>query len=552
MSPVSSLLMIAIVGCAHAPHAATPPASTPPPTAPESAPTSKTGRCDPAATTPLTDRKLSYRSEEAQRASRPAFERYQANDFDGAAKALRPVVDRFPDEMLLRAALAEVLARDGKVDEATQLIDDGPPHPALLQFEAILLLQQADDGPGVTRRQHSISYTASAGIDKASYRRSKREQARDALRRALEVQPDSLVGHRNLARTLEALEDWRGALSCRERIFRSTGNAEDHAALAAALRSVGRRDEALHIYESLASSQLSVAGQLAEIYDEMGRKAEAMTARRRARLQAFAGPVAPMLAPSDENLDMAEKLGSWFENKSGARRDDTAVSALIESLGKKGGVDAAALLAAFVWHHPHDSLESRAFALLATLGPPGADAAVAIWKKAQSTCTMRGAGALLARAHDPRAFALLSKALPDDSRDFFPIDVAGALDVLGDVRAVPLLEKVIEQPPPAGDDMMARGGYAMARERAILALGAFDSPETRSFLAGLAAGDEEKVPAMVALFRLSYDLKYLAVLDDPRRRREAAEWIVKYAAGVDAKEAKVAVQRARTILDKEN
>lgn len=168
------------------------------------------------------------------------------------------------------------------------------------------------------------------------------------------------------------------------------------------------------------------------------------------------------------------------------------------------------------------------FVELGKRGPASAPLLHKLLRKHQSTCTARGAALALATQKDPKVFEWLAWALPYDTRSFFHMDLATALDVLGDPRAVKVLVDVMQPSKPLqdpaknvdDDPMMERAGRAEARCRAALALGAFDTPESRAALQEGLKNPDFKLYCQTALYRMKPDAKageeLLAALKAPR------------------------------------
>jgi hypothetical protein len=111
----------------------------------------------------------------------------------------------------------------------------------------------------------------------------------------------------------------------------------------------------------------------------------------------------------------------------------------------------------------------------------------------------------------PGLLEVLLPALPRDLNWPFEMDIAGALDLLGDPGAVSSLVELLDVGRPAAAAESDVLGFSdrlprlFARIRAALALGRFDTPEARDALSGcLADPDEELVAACrAALYRLT-------------------------------------------------
>jgi HEAT repeat protein len=126
---------------------------------------------------------------------------------------------------------------------------------------------------------------------------------------------------------------------------------------------------------------------------------------------------------------------------------------------------------------------------------------------AQSTCTIRSSARILARQKDPGLFDKIIRLLPGDTRMVFAMDIAGALEELGDPRAVHHLVRVLDPeqrgpvaPPSDVDKLFDR---TMNRARSALALGAFEDPAAKAALQRGLDHPELGAYCAAALYRLT-------------------------------------------------
>jgi tetratricopeptide (TPR) repeat protein len=537
-------LALTLAACASAPRPAPAPPATPPPS--------------PAPAEPdvaFTD-EPAPRSDEARQALATAREALGGDRFDDAQTALRSALDRHPDDVALRMRLALLITEDGRADDAVELLraglGHGPDDADLLTFVGGVRLRQALDGATVERRRGSIA--ARPSTDEAAEARQVRtwlEAARDAFAEALRARGNHLGALEGSAVVAGRLDDHRVAVTTWERVARLTRDRDAAEHLAAAVAAAGDRDRAIALYEALVRDEparVTALASLARLYAAAGRADDATRARDRATFHDWVGPFA--VAPTEESIAAVSSLAAWFDDGTPAERAarEPAVRAALARLGEARTGEARSLLAAFAWHHSHDPLEARAWEALAAHGPAAADTLFRLFEGARSMCTMRSSAEALARLREPRVFDVLARALPRDT-GFFPLDAANALDLLGDVRAVPLLVALIRRAPPqaAPDDPTAASGFAAARARATLALGAFDTPESRAALAGLASDADLGLEARAALYRLTRAPAHLQAIEraPAAQRRRAERILTTYIERANTPQARAAAARAR-------
>jgi cytochrome c-type biogenesis protein CcmH/NrfG len=476
---------------------------------------------------PLTD--------DARRALVAARSDLHRNQFDDALARLRECLVRHPDDTAVRLLVARLMSEDGHNDEAVTLLREAqrrtPDDADLLTFVGGLRLRQAIDGATIERRRGSIS--ARPSTDAAAEARQVRswlEAARDAFADAVRARSNHIGALSGGALTASRLEAHTEAVRLWQRVVDLTHDhdAEEHLADAIALG--GNRAQAIARYEALLQTEPTRATALASIaslYDAEGRHEEAQRARGKAVFYEWTAPFT--IEANPENVATVETLSSWFrEEETPAQSSEGNVRVALERLGTTRTSEARSLLAAFVLHHSHDDLEAVAWTALQAHGGDAADTLFQLFESAHSMCTMRSSADSLARIHDQRLFDLLARVLPRDV-GIFPIDAAHALEVLGDVRAVPLLVDLIRsrRPQTDADDPVGISGFLAARSRATLALGAFDTVEARGILTQLTHDADVSLEATAALYRITHTLPLLMTLERVSvAQRSRADWIL--------------------------
>ena len=539
------LASAALVACASTPRPAPSAAATPRSPSTRAAEPAVADTTEPV---PLTD--------DARTAVSSAREALHRERFEEAQETLRACLGRHPDDNAVRMRLALVMAEDGHTEEALALLREGlrrgPEDADLWTFIGGVRLRQSLDGATIERRRGSIN--ARPSTDEAAEARQARawlEAARDAFAEALRARGDHLGAMEGSAVVATRLGAHADAVRTWERVVRLTRDrgAEEH--LAAAVAASGDRRRALTLYEALVQAEparASALAALAALYDADGRADDARRARARATFHEWVGPFT--VAPSDENVGAVTALAPWFDEAPGgdAAARETAVRTALERLGAARTPDARALLAAFAWHHSHDAMEAAAWSALRSHGPDAADTLFLLFERARSMCTMRSSAESLARVHDGRLYAILARALPRDTGPF-PVDAANALDLLGDARAVPLLVELIQRPAPAADpdNPLTASGFAAARARAPLALGGFDTAESRAALQRLTGDADLALEARAALYRLTRARVHLLAIERaPAAQRRRAGWLLaNYVERAGTPEATAAAARAR-------
>ena len=146
----------------------------------------------------------------------------------------------------------------------------------------------------------------------------------------------------------------------------------------------------------------------------------------------------------------------------------------------------------------------------------------------------------------PEVLPFLVKMLPGDVRIGFDSNIAGALAVLGDQRAVaPLIEVLaptLTLSEPEEDLMMMSAGRYNNRLRSALALGHFDTPAAREALAKGVANPQLSFACRAALYGLSRSDKDWVELEkaalqklEPMEAYYVAEYLNRFSEDIRAK-----------------
>jgi tetratricopeptide (TPR) repeat protein len=418
-----------------------------------------------------------------------------------------------------RILLGRVLDFDGRPEEAVKVwkegISGGDADFALWMYIGDLRARQGEDGPTLTRRRGTM--TAQPDRDQAAsaqYKKDRLEMAVDAYRQGVELAPTHAAAVAKLAEAQLVLGKPADAVATWQRLVeQDEQNVEALVGLAKALHRSDKVDEAItRLQRALElNPRLSEAhALLAECQKTVGHDEEAKQSSRRAEFFAALPPFTD-LTFSEENQATLQKLN-----------DRPTVEQLCQDMSDQ----ATSFLAALCWSHPHNDLEEMAFAALEKRGESALPVVRSVLDHAQSTCTIRSSARILAAQKEPELFERLVKLLPGDIRTpGFDMDIAGALDVLGDARAVPHLVQVLNpgKATEPTDDPAERFLHdrTMARARAALALGAFDTPESRQALESSLGDSKLALFCRASLYRITRDQNQLEAFELPVTRDNA-------------------------------
>jgi Flp pilus assembly protein TadD len=435
----------------------------------------------------------------------------QQRKVEEAEALLQSALKEHPDDQSVRVLLGQAVDFDGRPDEAIQIWTDGisgtvADVPLWMQI-GTLRARQGTEGPTVTYRRGTV--TTAPDRDQAAsaeFRTKHLQLAARAFQKAVELAPNDMAAASALARIYDTQNDLPAAIAVWQKIReRDVKNKDSSLGLAAALVKAGQISQATSVLEELVADHPRLArahALLADSYKAAGREADAEASQRRAQFFKSLPPFTKL----NYSAETRETLNELSDR------------AAVERLCADPSEQATELLAALCWSHPHNELEELAFASLEKRGEPVIPIVRALFDHAQSTCTIRSSARILARHKDPQIFARLVRLLPNDTRvPSFDMDIAGALDDLGDPRAVTPLVQVLNaadrSKSSADPSERFMNDRSMARMRAALALGAFDTAESREALQqGLSHPDLSPYCA-AALYRLTREPQYFKRLE---------------------------------------
>jgi tetratricopeptide (TPR) repeat protein len=449
-------------------------------------------------------------------------ERLMAVDrVEAAEKLLREAVENHPSNGQLRYTLARVLAFDGRVDDAVELLKESITDDTerttklnLLILAGQLSLQRAEDGPTVTHRRGIVVYgPKNPDIDKTAFVRMHLAVAEASFGEAMRVDPDKLEIMNYLAQTLTLAGKSQAAIELWSKLLDRNPRDREATVQLASLRFKGDQpDVAIKLLKDVLEefpNDSEVLTLLVKHY-QITNNSEAIEYWTRRRDFSNRIPQFSHMEYSEENFGQLDSLASRER---------------VEELLEQKTTESSELLAVYCWTHPHNDLEDRAFV---ELGDRGENQLLqGLMDQAASTCTIRGAAAQLARSKPPDLFDRLAHMLPGDRRAAgMDMDIANAMDVLGDARAVPALISVLAPDYEDNRDPEVLIDLDGARHRAAIALGGFDTDESKQALRNGLSNPSISLACTGALYRLSGDEQYLAELEKAASQDSFHAWLV--------------------------
>ncbi len=424
-------------------------------------------------------------------------------------------LETFPDHAPVRMMAASVLDWDGRPMEGIELLreglalDDG--YFACWELIGDLEVQLGEDGNTVVRRQGHVTYSPEEDPEgNAAFKAEHLALAVEAYQRAHELDPAGVEVWFKYAYALELTGDLDGSITELQGALEvwSSPAATDH--LAGLLDRAGRGEEALALWKEVleqdprnAQAWLAMANQAGRAGDEEGERLGIDKANFYNWLPGFS-----QLEFDEEAYAAVRLLAGWEEGEPAEQKPEPR-AALIRELVETDTDASSELLAAICYHHSdHGELEDLAFEALGSRGARAQELLLELAMRGGSSCTIQQSTAILARNKNSAVLPLLLELLPGDQRPIFSMDIAGALDALGDPAAVPALVDLMapgrfDEMPDRDDELfMMASGRLLARQRAAMALGALDVPESRAALEEGLTNEQLSSFCHAALFRL--------------------------------------------------
>jgi Flp pilus assembly protein TadD len=438
-------------------------------------------------------------------------------DEDRLADALQLQESRVkenPEDNDARVLMARVHSHNGEVEKATALLEAGlngaKSDMELLWYLGHMRIQLGEDGPNVTRTRGTVSYAPSKMTkeEEAAWQNKQWGMAVETWRKFLSHSPDHEKAAQFAARALAA---WKGSDHLKhlgELCERFPDNSNVALSYAEALVSAGKPENALATAQRQTKAQprSAVAWSMqAKVLKALGKIDEGTDAAARA---AFYESL-PACAALEYSPKTAARLAAMEENP----------RAESEKLIADRSEESSHLMAVLCWRHiAHGPVEDSCFAELAARKQ--GDLLCDLAEEGQSICTYRGCCRGLAKLKHPRAFDVISGFLPGDTNPVFYIEAAGALALLADDRAVPLLVKTLapgfrekDRQRPEQEEGFMGDGPLLNRVRCGFALATFDTLAVRQALAEGAKNPDIAPCCVASLYRLTKDSTQLKALE---------------------------------------
>ena len=437
---------------------------------------------------------------------------YHRKQYDDAEKLLRGFLEGSPENVECRLKLAGLLNYVGKVGESIRIMEEGlavKESPELLWSLGHVWMDRGDDGPNVTRSGGTVTYHPSKMTDEEEeeWKQVEFAKAVDAFRRLLVIDPEN---SRTASQLVIALQ---GAVPAQVILEEVNGLA---------LRFPENIEIGLKKIEGLiAEKELKQARALLDGFLEENPREQRLLEKQAEIIEVEGDPetakkIRKQIAfyqwmPPFAKTEYSPQIADLITTLQSSQDDCKTV---VERLLVEKSTSSDELLAAVCFHHlSHGPVENSCFAELEERGR--GDLLLALVENPQSICTVREGGRALARMKHPKAFEILTQMLPGDQRPLWISDAATSLELLGDPRAVGIL---IETADPSfkeserqrsEDEAGFMGeGPLNNRLRCLLALGGFDTQESREALLLGTKNPELALVSEFALYRLTKDLKH--------------------------------------------
>ena len=447
----------------------------------------------------------------------------RADEVEQAESKARALLKESPTDLETRMLLAQILKYDGRPEETIKLTQAGLDHVSeddqrynLSIYIGVIAMEIAEDGPFVERKRGTVTYRPpNDSDDEQAFVERYVGIAETSFQRAVDLFEDDQRALHGLAKAVSFSSTPERAIPLWTKLLDrdQSETPEFESEYIALLFKVKRDEEAVKLANKRLEEQpndRATIEMLVEHYKEKENTEalDLLTARAE-----FLDSIPPFL-----NLEFSE------ENKKRLAKleDDKEVESLLAIKTE----ESTEMLVVYVWRHPHNELEDRAFVEL------GNREAIKhlndLFENASSTCTVRGAINQLARSKPNGLFEELVRLLPGDLRSFgMQMDIANALETLQDERAVePLIETlaVNSKPEPEDDHARFMQDREFARWRAAIALGAFDSDRATMALKTGLENEVIRIACLAGLYRKDNSEKWLeeikAVVEEPENDRQ--------------------------------
>ena len=266
---------------------------------------------------------------------REAYGRFRAQDFAGAERLCRHILDHAPGQAGALHLLGVLRMTGGNAREAVTLLrkatEASPGDAVVLENLGVALLAAKEPAAAEMVLQKALKLGASHGLlymrlGLALEQQGRLPEAEEALRTAVAKAPDDPDVHNNLGNALAGQGRHEEALACYRKVLALRPRHVDaHYNIGTLFKHLGRNDEAVSAYQSalaLAPDYADCHNNLGTVYDQMGRLEEAIACYRRA------------LALDPNHAHAHSNLGNIFRMQ---RRYSEAVECLERALSIRPG-----------------------------------------------------------------------------------------------------------------------------------------------------------------------------------------------------------------------
>jgi Tfp pilus assembly protein PilF len=239
-----------------------------------------------------------------------------------------------------------------------------------------------------------------------------------------------------------------------------------------------------------------------------------------------------------ENIGEKEEKELWGN-------ENITQSLQIDELLKDGSTESTDFLAAVLWYdEEHITRSSVLFDALATRGLAGARLLSELAKNSENVHIISQAVQRLVKLKVPGTFDLLVSLLPQDKQPFQHINIADYMAQLGDDRAMLYLIKELN-PTMINQHQKARDlesfsliqGIQASRQRAALALSAFNHPAAILALEEGLKNENVNVYCSASLYKITKEDKYLTLVENFTETQRKDKLLVQFFSHINTKEA---------------
>jgi tetratricopeptide (TPR) repeat protein len=249
------------------------------------------------------------------------------------------------------------------------------------------------------------------------------------------------------------------------------------------------------------------------------------------------------LVHTPENYQIFEQLAHQTEDNF-LESDSTRIK-LIKKLMSENSKDNTEFLAAVVWYdEERPEISIKIFNILSQRDLHGARLLSEIAKNSDNIFVISQSVQRLVRLQIPGTFELLVSLLPQDKQPFQHINIADYMAQLGDDRAMLYLIKelnptMINQHQKARDlESFSLGqGIQASRQRAALALSAFNHPAAILALEEGLKNENVNIYCSASLYKITKEDKYLTLIEDFTENQKKDKLLAQFFSHIDTRQA---------------